>query len=213
MTMILSLLAAVSLNWAAPEERPIRRLPPVDLCASDQSFAAFRVQLRQAIAGKDRAFILAMITDDIEVDFGGGAGRGDFERTWTLDRPETSPLWEELGEVLDLGCVPDGEGLYWSPSMFREEGIDDPFSAALAIHPGGALHEAADASSPVVATLDWDLLTVPEWNGEAAWQRAQTADGRSGYVRSSELRSPIDYRAGFRKIDGRWRMIVFIAGD
>ena len=207
------LLVAFLVAVAAPGEGAALRMPPVDRCASDPSFAAFRTELRQAIAGKDRDFVLAMITDDIEVDFGGGAGRGDFERTWALDRPENSPLWEELVEVLDFGCVPDEEGIFWAPSLFSEEGIDDPFTAALAIRPGGALHEAADAASPIIATLEWDLVTVPEWNGDAAWQRVEMADGRSGFVRSSELRSPIDYRAGFRKVDGRWRMMTFIAGD
>ena len=209
--LLLSLLLV-----AAPEAgATVHRLPPVDQCAADPSFVAFRNDLLAAIARRDRAFVLATITDNIEVDFGGGAGRADFAQTWQLDRPETSPLWDELGRALSLGCAHNGPGDFYAPSMFvaGEEVFEDPFTAAVAIRPGAELRSGPDAASSVVATLDWDVLTVPEWDPDSGWQRAELADGRRGYVRSEDLRSPIDYRAAFQRIDGRWRMTAFIAGD
>jgi hypothetical protein len=38
-------------------------------------------------------------------------------------------------------------------------------------------------------------------------------DGKTGYVTSRLVRSPIDYRAMFNKIGGRWQMTFFAAGD
>jgi hypothetical protein len=38
-------------------------------------------------------------------------------------------------------------------------------------------------------------------------------DGRAGFVDSRFVRSPIDYRAAFARIDGRWQMTLFLAGD
>ena len=207
--LLVSFLVAV----IAPGEGAVLRLPPVDRCSSDDSFVAFRAELHQILVRRNPDQVLAIVSDDIMVNFGGGAGREEFARAWTLDVPETSRLWHALSEALRLGCIPGEDGTYWAPSLFQEEGIDDPFSVALAIHPGASLHQAADEASPVVATLNWDLVTVPEWNFEAAWQRVEMADGRTGYVQSTDLRSPVDHRAGFRKIDGRWRMITFIAGD
>ena len=207
------LLVWLLMAAAAPGDGAVLRLPPVDRCAADASFVAFRTELQQALVRKDREHVLAIVSDDIMVNFGGGAGREEFSRTWTLDSPEASRLWHALGEALRLGCVPGEDGIYWAPSLFQEEGIDDPFSVALAIHPEASLHQAADEASPVVAILNWDLVTVPEWIGDAAWQRVEMADGRTGYVRTTALRSPVDYRAGFRQIGGRWRMITFIAGD
>jgi hypothetical protein len=94
-----------------------------------------------------------------------------------------------------------------------EETFEDVFTAAVAIRPGAELRSAPDAAGELVATLDWDVLTVPEWDWESAWQRVELADGRAGYVRSEDIRSPIDYRAAFQRVGGRWRMTAFIAGD
>jgi hypothetical protein len=211
--MIAGFLLSLMLVTAPEAGARLGRLPPVDQCSTDASFAAFRDALLQAIARRDREHLLSILADDILVDFGGGAGRAAFVEAWQLDRPETSPVWDELGEVLRLGCVQDPEHGYWAPSMFMSGEIDDPFGTALAIRPGAPLHAAPDAGSARLASLDWDLVSVIEWNGEDPWQRVRTADGREGYVRSADLRSPVDYRAGFRRIDGSWRMSTFIAGD
>jgi hypothetical protein len=210
--IILSLLAAVAAVSAAAD----RRLPPVDQCASDPSFVAFRNELLSAIERRDRDAVLALVANDIEVDFGGGAGREEFARTWALDRPRASPLWSELRQALSLGCARDPAGEYYaSPSMYMadESIFPDPFTAAVAIRPDAQLRAAPDAGSALVATLNWHVLTVPEWDRESAWQRVELADGRRGHVRSEDLRSAVDYRAIFERVDGRWRITAFIAGD
>ena len=48
---------------------------------------------------------------------------------------------------------------------------------------------------------------------ESEWTRIKLRDGRTGYISSRYVRSPIDYRAVFNKMDGRWRMTAFVAGD
>ena len=45
------------------------------------------------------------------------------------------------------------------------------------------------------------------------WTAVALRDGRRGYVHSRYVRSPIDYRAYFRKKDGRWWMVMLLAGD
>lgn len=209
--MIAGFLLASLLSLSAPA---VTRLPPLDQCSSDPSFVAFRDELKGAIARRDREAILAIITDTIEVDFGGGAGREEFARTWGLDNPQTSRLWDELNEILALGCARDEYGVIWAPSMVRQLDEDsDPFTTMVAIEPGAAVHRAANADSPVVARLDWDVVTVGEYAHPEEWVPITLADGRSGYARREHLRWPTDYRAAFERIDGRWRMIVLIAGD
>src|SRR5258706_126988 len=81
-----------------------RRLPPVDRCAPDPSFVAFRSQLRAAVARRDGVWLLSIAAPDIEYSFGDTPGRAGFARVWGLNRPATSRIWRELGEVLRLGC-------------------------------------------------------------------------------------------------------------
>lgn len=212
--MILHSLLALLIAAAPAAATGRDRRPPIDECAADPSFAAFRDELRQAIARRDRDHVLAILADDILVDFGGGAGRADFIRAWTLDRPEESGLWTELGTVLDLGCAREADGSLWAPSLYRQLGDqDDPFTAAIAVRPGAAMQVAPDPRSPVVTTLDWDVLTLLPDDGSDDWTAVALSDGRRGFVARGDLRSAVDYRAGFARLDGRWRMIVFVAGD
>ena len=41
----------------------------------------------------------------------------------------------------------------------------------------------------------------------------QAADGKEGFMASRYIKSPIGYRAGFEKVNGRWRIFFFLAGD
>lgn len=206
--MLASLLLAT-----APEAAAARRLPPVDHCRSDPSFAAFRAELASAVERKDAGHILSVVADDISVDFGGGAGRDYFAETWQLDRPATSELWRELAEALRLGCDIAEDGSYWAPALHLSDQVEDVFETLLAVRPGSVLRAAPDDSAAAVAVLEWDLLQALEWNEGEGWWKVRMADGREGYARRSDLRMPADFRAGFQKIGGRWRMIAFIAGD
>ncbi|MGZ8998844.1 MAG: SH3 domain-containing protein [Allosphingosinicella sp.] len=208
----MNLLLGLALLILSPSE-PARRLPPIDECASDLAFAAFRSGLIEAVEQRDAVRLLAAVGENIEFDFDDGSGRDRFATNWHLDRPQDSPLWDELGTVLSLGCARSGDGAYWSPSLAASNEIDDPFATFLVIRPGATMHASADAGSAVLANLDWDLVERVEWAGENPWWKVRLADGREGYVRGVDLRSPVDYRAGFERIDGRWQMTVFITGD
>ena len=200
---------AFALLFAAAE--PLR-LPPVDACAADASFSAYRTELRAAIAAKDREAVLAAVAEDIVIDFGGGAGRAAFAEAWRLDAPEVSRLWAELGGVLELGCTRDGDALV-APSLFAQlPESADAFESLLAVKPGSALRSKPHDDAPAVAPLDWHLLTLLG-DTEDGWMRASLPDGRSGYIRREDVRSPVDYRAHFTKLRGRWRMTSFVAGD
>jgi hypothetical protein len=41
----------------------------------------------------------------------------------------------------------------------------------------------------------------------------ETLGGKKGYVKGEFVRSPIDYRAGFDKVDGKWKLRLFLARD
>lgn len=189
------------------------RRPPVDQCADNASLAEFRDGLRAAVERKDREALLATVTEATIVNYGGGVGRADFIAAWGLDDPATSPVWRELGTALSLGCARDLDGSYWSPSLSVQlADQEDVFTAAVAL-PGAVLRAAPDAASAALATLEWDVLTLESDDGSDEWWPVSLADGRRGYVHRDQLRLQVDYRAVFERIDGRWVLAAFVAGD
>lgn len=208
------MIAAVLLSLVAAQPQPanVDRRPPIDQCAADASFAAFRASLREAIGRRDRAFILSIIPDDILVNFGGDRGREAFARQWRLDQAD-SPFWDELQGTLALGCARE-EDEYVSPSLGPQLADQhDPFDVVVAVRSGAALRAAPDDGAAVLARLDWDVLQMRGVEAPEDWIAVRRADGREGFVRRADVRSPLDYRAHFARAGGRWQMYVFIAGD
>ena len=203
LAIVLAAFAAV----AAPD-----RLPPIDQCLSDPSFVGYLSELLDAVRQQDRELLLAALADDILVDFGGGSGKAAFAATWALDRSPSSRVWDELGRALALGCASSGDA-YVAPSAIAQlDSARAGFATLLAIVPGTQLRKEPRDDSEAVATLDWDLLTSSEQVASGEWLAVRLDDGRSGFVRRSQVRSPLDYRAVFEKRGERWLMTAFAAG-
>ena len=199
------LLLALAAAASAP------RLPPVDQCARDPSFVAFRAALQRTIARRDAKGLLAVVADDVHASLGGHLGKADFVELWDLKRPRASGVWKELSTALSFGCAMR-EGLASAPSFEQQLGERDAFETRLAL-PGAELRVRPDSKARLIARLDWHVLTLRgTWDG-GPWVRVRLDDGRTGYVRESMARSPLDYRAWFRKRGGKWVMEGFLAGD
>ncbi|HEY5711857.1 MAG TPA: SH3 domain-containing protein [Allosphingosinicella sp.] len=215
--MIRLLIAAALLTVPAAANAQNRRVPPVDRCSSEPSFVRFRNQLRAAVARRDGAFLLSIAAPNIEYSFGDSPGRAGFVRAWGLTRPASSRIWHELEEVLRLGCDRAEDGEYWAPSLSLaqdEMDLGEGPETLLAVGPAAILHAAPSESSPVVARLEWDILTSRgEDDGQSQWIEVALGDGTRGFVRRSLVRSQGDYRAVFGRVGGRWRMTAFVAGD
>jgi len=202
--MLLALAAAVASG----------RLPPVDECAADRSFVEFRATLRRLVVLRSASGLLAFVADDVQASLGGDVGKPAFVRMWKLQGPTAarSPLWGELGRALRLGCTL-GDGTAIVPAMAGQPiGERDAFETRIAL-PGATLRRAPSRRARTAALLDWHFLTVTGSRHNDQWLKVRLDDGRAGYVRISETRSPIDYRAWFRKRAGRWTMEGFLAGD
>ena len=206
--LALALLAALA---AQPAEA--RRLPPADRCGAAPGFAAFRADLQRAVARRDAAFILAAAAEDITWSYGDTPGRDGFARQWDLAHPGASPFWREMAEILRLGCARDRDGSVWIPflSLAGDDDGEEVFTQAVAV---GAvpIRAAASDRARLVATLNWDVVTLPENDSGGAWVRV-SVDGRRGFVRRSQIRSFGAQRAVFERRGGRWRMTAFVAGD
>jgi hypothetical protein len=196
----------------------VNRVPPVDRCASDRSFVAFRTQFRAAVAHRDRARLLAMVSNDFSDGSPYLHGPAALIARWRLDRPATSPLWGELDRALRLGCARDPEGQLWVPSMSLPD-PDDPDDAsyaggAVAIVPGAALRTAPSERARVVARLYSDILAMGnDDDGHSRWVYVELDQHRNGYVRRSQIWSYTAWRAVFAKRRGQWRLTSFVLGD
>lgn len=192
---------------------PAETLPPRDECAGLPGFSTFRDQLRDAVRRRDSDALIALTDEDIASSFGGDNGREEFIETWQLSSGADSPFWSEIEAVLSLGCSNNGEYAA-SPYLFGRFPDDrDGFSSLVATGTRIALRAGPTTSSPVLARLDWDLLTRQGDETESEWVPVRTDSGAEGYVHSSFVRSPIDYRAIFERTGTGWRMTAFIAGD
>jgi hypothetical protein len=206
------MLLAVLLLLASPSDRP--RLAPVDQCSAVPRFAAFNRRLAEVIARKDVAGLLDLTDAKIQLSFGGDSGHKAMRRIWGLDKPATSKLWAELGEAMRLGCAVTEQGVAVAPSMSETlPESADAYETVVAVK-AAILRAAPDEKARPIEMLSWDLLTAKEGIDEASgWTKVALKDGRTGFVRSSALRSPIDYRATFELKAGRWQITAFLAGD
>ena len=214
--MIRIVLAFLLIAGFGAETAEARRLPPVDGCARAPGFAAFRTRLLRAVARRDVAFIYAMVAEDIDAGPGYEPGRERFA-AWGLAQPETSRLWIELESMFKLGCARDAAGRVWVPGLSlaataEERAVaPDGTRQVLILGESVPVHALPSDTSPVVATLNWDVVTAaPRQPGYDDWWWVRLPDGRRAYLTgANNIRFLNGYRAVFELREGRWRMTRF----
>ena len=176
-------------------------------------FVEFRKRLREATARRDLATLTASLHPQMQVDFDGSAGPDAFKEHH-VDNPDED-FWTEFTELLAMGGRFDGPDTFTAPYAFTEfpDGID-AFECLVVLGTNIRLHDRPATDAPVLASLDRDVVQASaDDNPVRGWQRVRTADGTTGFVASRYLRSPIDHRAIFSFRDGRWWLMVYVAGD
>lgn len=187
------------------------KLPFVDEASQDPSFVAYRDRLIAAVRARDTKAVLELSDPAIRTSFGDTGGHADLAR-----RLEKPGHFQELEAILTLGGTFRGEGAqrsFWAPyvySTFPDE--HDAFEHVAVISDDAPLREQPSPDARVIATLSRDIV-AGNVGERTDWMQVRTADGKTGYVESRHVRSPIDYRAGFMKTDAGWRMNVLVAGD
>jgi hypothetical protein len=210
--LLIPLVLACAAFATAFAAAPVR-IPPVDEAAKDQGFLAFRSQVLAAVAAKDRTFILSILSDDLLNSFGGDGGAREFQEMWNFSGAD-SEFWKEFRATLDLGGAFVSEDRFVAPYVFARWPANlDVYQFVAVTGVKVPVRSGSSADADVMATLSHEAVELPEENPDAAWQKIRLADGRSGYVASSDLRSPVGYRAIFERRNGRWWLTAFVAGD
>lgn len=195
-----------------------RKLMPVDEASEDKTFLAFRDRLLEAAKRRDTKFVMSAVHPRIRNSFGDNGGAREFRRKWKPENPD-SELWETLVEILRLGGSfrEAGKGRdFWAPYVYSNFPEDlDAFEYMAVTGENVNVRQRPDPASAVISTLSYDLVKAPDGLPHKAggWTKIITPGGEEGFVSGRFLRSSVDYRAAFTKVNGRWMMSALVAGD
>ena len=222
------LLLTLCSSTALAQERFVK---PVDEAAQEPTFLAFRTKLIAAVERKDAAFVLSIIDPKIEFSYGGEVGITPFKKEWK-QLNKTSEFWNEFAIVIKNGGAFDGEGRnrlssFAAPYLYTQwpENLGDVYEYHAIFGKEVNLRKEPNTSAEVVDVLSYNVVKIDEeksvklWKGPNKdwfvydWNFVETLGGKKGFVKGEFVRSQLDYRAGFQKKRGVWKLIFFIAGD
>ena len=194
---------------------------PADTAAlASADFDVFVGALRAVVERRDAEALRRVLADDVAVSFGGDGGPAGFETAYRPADP-ASDLWPTLGRLLDQG-PPAREG---EVTAFPWAYTTPPDSLAAAERAGAQVYGVTaragapvrDAAGAVVARAPYGTWLAGLPGGadpESTWAvRVPGRADRTGLVRRADVFAPYDLRVGFRRLDGRWRLVFLIAGD
>ncbi len=199
-----------------------RFIKPVDEAAKDASFLAFRTKLIAAAERRDANYILSIIDPRIKLGFGGVDGITNFKRDWKITS-KNSKFWKEFLTVIKNGGTFEKGGTtsFMAPYTFTTWPEDlDAFEYQVIFGNNVNLRKQPNMNAEVLGKLSYNIVqiepeTVPK-SGKSEypdWWEIKTLGGQKGYVKKEFVRSSIDYRAGFTKKRGVWKLDFFLAGD
>lgn len=210
-----------------------RYVKPFDEGPKDASFSAFRTKLIAAAEKKDLKFIISVLDPEIVSSYGGHEGVKLFKEYWKLDQKDqkNSEFWEEFLIVMKNGGRFIGEGrnrmgFFAAPYLYNDMPNDlDMFEYHAIFGSNVNVREQPNMNAKVLTQFSYNIVktdreatihrkTGPgEWDIKEDWYKIESLGGVKGWVKAEYVRSPIDYRAGFEKKRGVWKMIFFVAGD
>jgi hypothetical protein len=186
----------------------------VDDTGRDPAFRSYIGRLRSAVEARDTGALRKLVDEDVIVGpADDDKGWAKFTVRWRPDKRENSVLWTALSDLLSLGFVREHPSLFLSPYLVWRFPRDlNPATHLVVIRDKAALREAPSVNAPPVASLSFDVvrqLGEPEGGEELLqWIRVRTLDGKTGYLNTRDVMSPLMPRAQFGKHRGRWVLIA-----
>jgi hypothetical protein len=213
---VVLLLAAASLARWVPFET--FRLQPVDEADRVASFSKFRYDLSRALESRDAKKLLPLVSDDVALSVldKGKHGKSVFISEWRLvgSPARESKLWDALREVVRLGgSFEDGE--FHAPYVFSRWPGRFPHLDFYAVTVKKCpVYVKPDENSREVANLSEEIVGRFDENpNPPGWKAVRTSTGVTGFLRADDVRSPLDYRAIFKREKTGWKLALFASGD
>lgn len=226
---VLAAIAASTGTVGAPGGALAQSFRPFDEGPRDPSFAAFRRKLIRIVDAHDLKALQRYFHKNIRVSFGSGNGRIEAVKAMRGDPGR----WRALARILRGGgrfqrtkwqcrskkgtvpCVLPGFIAPYTYYAMPPKGRD-AYEIMVITGSGVNVRAAPNPKAKVVARLSYRIVTVPKkpsTKRSKSWVEIELPHGKRGFVSRRYAVSPIDYRAGFVKEDGRWQMTFFLAGD
>lgn len=196
----------------------------VDEAKADASFLRFRTRLIAAAKRRDAKYILSILDREIQNSRNGTDGVEEFKSVWKIESAE-SPFWDEFlpvitngGKFSNIAGAPND--FFIAPFTVDNFPADlDAFEYGVIFGKNVNLRTKPEARARSRAKLSYNIVEItetvkdktdPEKN---AWVKIKTLDGKTGFVSARFVRGRMDYRAGFAKQNGEWKMMYFLAGQ
>jgi hypothetical protein len=214
--------------------KPVAAKPPVPF--DDASFQAFRKQLADIAAKKDRAALAKFVVatgfiwmQDKDIADPKKPGIDNLAKAVNLDAKDGSG-WDVIsGLISDPTAVewPDRKGVMCAPAdptidaqafeALGKETQTDPSDWGYPVRDGVEVHAAAQPNAPVVEKLGLNLVRVlpdsmpPTGNGPA-FLHVATPSGKTGYVTADSLSPLGGDEICYSKDPGGWKITGYIGG-
>ena len=218
MTRLSVFAALLVVSLALPAAAQERKLPLVDEGASDVSWLRFKKRVSDAIASRDKQFLLSILDRNVRNQSEKTRGIAEFRKQWELDTADT-PVWRELQTALQLGSAyvkrDKGPRELCAPYVLGKGPPDmHPFDHAVVISRDSTVQAEPTTSSAALGRLSYDIVEVDDWeiddrkDPKQKWVKVRHGK-RTGYVLEEHVRSPVEHAACFVKAGNAWRMTGF----
>lgn len=189
---------------------------PRNECRDLPGASEFLLNLNRAVEARDADALVELAAEDIQLDFGGGAGRDELRARLQSDDYD---LWDTLEELVTLGCASDDTSMITIPWYFAQDIEVDPYMGGIVTGVNVPMYAAPADDADVLAEISWDAveaLPVERVNADYEqyrWTNPETGEDVTGFIKADQVRAIIDYRLGATRRNQRWRLVYFIAGD
>jgi hypothetical protein len=212
--------AAGKNNMSAPlppaeEAYPVQSVRVVDQRGEDWEFAAYFQSLQKAVKERDVSALKKAMSPEIYLSYGGKKGYEDLEEMWDLKtNPKGSPIWSELEKALKYGAKKEGD--YFRAPAVELPANTDEYRARAIVGSNVNVRSAPSMDGKVIEQVSNLLVRMPKdltKYDKPGWKAVILPSGKPGYVAAEYVVDPLGYRAMFGKVNGKWTMITWIAGD
>lgn len=203
-------LLCLTLAVVAPPDG--KKLMRVDVSRRDPVLRAFRDRVADAARREDLSQLRPLVGNPAGFESEELTPDAFIARLRAMATQERAAFWRELRDALAVGIAYDERSVESVIAPYTFVLLENPESVAIT---GArvAVHERADAASPTVARLTYDVVAYGPGGTTDEWVHIETADGRVGWVSARYAHSPGEPRFQFGKIGGVWKLIAYGTGD